>query len=187
MADFFKEAVDFTLKNEGILANDNNDKGGLTRFGISSRFYFKVHPDATAENFDNLSLDDAINIYYRYFWQAHSLHLIDHPFSIVVFDQVVNRGFAAIRTLQQALNITTKGDLSVDGIMGPASVSSLQRALDQHRDCLPLLLSFIVLTQKSYINICIKDPSQNDFLKGWINRTLKYATGDFYEHRLPRY
>lgn len=186
MSNFFKEAVEFTLKNEGILANDKNDKGGLTIYGISSKFFFKAFPDATLENFKDLTVDDAIAIYEKYFWNAHSLHRINSPVTVIIFDQVVNRGFGGIISAQKAMNALGY-TLSPDGIMGPRSVDVLAEILAKSNGHYSYVTRYVLECQKAYIAICKRDPSQNDFIKGWFNRTHKYLEGDFHVYRAPRY
>ena len=90
--EFFK-CVQFILEQEcrkrknGTLddgyVNDPHDPGGETKYGISQRAYPKI-------NIKELSLEDALALYYRDYW--HVAKSLEFPLSICVFDCAVNQG-----------------------------------------------------------------------------------------------
>jgi lysozyme family protein len=175
MSSKFQNALDFTFRHEGGLSNHKNDKGGLTNYGITFKVFKMVHPDANEDDLKSMTTSAAAEIYEKFYWDAHSLDKLPEPLSIIVFDQVVNRGFSAIRSLQRAYNLTIHNKhLSVDGIMGPASVAALVEISKEAK--LELTLNFIDECRNSYIDIVKRDTTQLDFLKGWLKRLANYYT-----------
>ena len=77
---------------EGGYANDPNDPGGETNYGISKRSY----PDLDIKN---LSLSNAISIYKRDYWDANSLDTVPLPLCIVMLDGYVNHGPRVMKPL----------------------------------------------------------------------------------------
>lgn len=61
------------------------DSGGKTRFGISS----KSHPTI---NIDELTRQEAIDIYHDQYWKPAGCDLLSWPFNLVTFDTAVNQG-----------------------------------------------------------------------------------------------
>lgn len=112
----FQRAIPILLEEEGGLADDPNDPGGLTKYGISQRSY--PHVDIRA-----LTPEDAAAIYARDFWPACGAEALPWPLCLFVFDHAVNAGsVAAIKCLQRAAHV---GD---DGKLGPQTIAAVQRA-----------------------------------------------------------
>lgn len=89
----FQRCIKFVLEQEcrknkdGTLddgyVHDPHDPGGETKYGISQRAYPKL-------NIPNLSLGEALNIYYKdYWWVASGL---EFPLNVCVLDCAVNNG-----------------------------------------------------------------------------------------------
>ena len=64
----FQPAIANSLKWEGGLVKLENDKGGITNFGISLKFLKSINPNATEQNIKNLTMQDAKLLLYKYFW-----------------------------------------------------------------------------------------------------------------------
>lgn len=89
----FQRCMKFVLeqecrhKKDGTLDDgyvfDKNDPGGETKYGISKRAYPNV-------DIKNLTLDNALAIYYRDYWPCAST--LDFPLNVCVFDCAVNQG-----------------------------------------------------------------------------------------------
>jgi lysozyme family protein len=67
----FEYVINIILNNEGGYNNNSNDKGGATKFGISSRSY----PDV---DIANLTKTEAKNIYKRDFWDNYLYKKIEN-------------------------------------------------------------------------------------------------------------
>lgn len=67
---------------DGAYTNDPKDPGGETKFGIAKA----SHPDLDIKN---LTLAQAMNVYYNEYWVKFGLDALAYPFSVAVFDSYV--------------------------------------------------------------------------------------------------
>jgi len=81
----FEKAVTFVLNEEGGCANNADDPGGMTCYGISSRKYPHLYADGKRP-----TRSDAIKIYYIDYWQKFGCNNLSWPDNIVRFDTAVN-------------------------------------------------------------------------------------------------
>ena len=166
----FKKAVDFVINNEGSYVFDLNDSGGKTKYGISQKAYPSL-------NIKGLSLEDTIEIYYRDFWLKGNFEQIpDKNIATKLFDFTVNFGQrGATFVLQRALRAV---GISVkeDGLFGPVTLSAVISC------CMPegaenrtkILMSALKSEAAGYYRlIAAKNPSQQKFLNGWLNRAYR--------------
>lgn len=115
-ADHFARAIAILLEEEGGLADDPHDPGGLTKYGISQRSYPSLDIRA-------LTPEAAAAIYARDFWPACGADKLPWPLCLFVFDHAVNAGsVAAIKCLQRAAHV------GADGRLGPLTLGAVQRA-----------------------------------------------------------
>lgn len=165
----FEKAFQEVLGFEGGYSDDPDDRGGKTKFGIT---------EATARrlgykgDMKDLTLDQAKKLYYDHYWKCWNYDKIeDERIATEMFDQAVNMGpGTANRNLQKAYNLLSRGkagDLKVDGILGPITLTYVNRY--PYQDDLLQLLN--ILQAKHYIDIIEKDPSQEKFFRGWLQRT----------------
>lgn len=150
----FDSAVRFVLQEEGgsAITNDSHDHGGLTRFGISKT----AHPDV---DIANLTEAQAIQIYHDDYWVPCQCDRLPPVTACIVFDTAVNQGVgAAIRILQQALEVT------VDGLIGPKTVAAAQSREDR-----PFINELIARRLVVYgLN-----PQFTHYGLGWTRRSIK--------------
>lgn len=107
----FDAAVALVIELEGGEALVE-DRGGLTRWGISSR----ANPDV---NVRTLTRDQAVAIYRERYWRAVRGDELPPGLALVVFDAAVNQGApTACRMLQAALGVTG------DGVIGPVTLAA---------------------------------------------------------------
>jgi lysozyme family protein len=117
----FDAAVAHVLRWEG--ADSHDERGGKTRYGISSR----AHPGL---NISALSVDDAKAIYRTDYWDRLQCDRLPSALAVLAFDCAVNQGpdFAA-RALQSAVGVGQDGVVGEDTIRASLSrcgVDSLQ-------------------------------------------------------------
>jgi lysozyme family protein len=108
----FDWCVDQVLDAEGgaAITNDQDDPGGLTRWGISKRAY----PDLDIES---LTREEAVAIYRRDYWDAVHAGELPAPLDHYVFDCAVNQGTQrAAHFLQLVLRVP------IDGVIGPLTL-----------------------------------------------------------------
>lgn len=82
----FDMAVQQVLEAEGYLSNHADDRGGLTKYGISQN----ANPDIDVAG---LTKDDAISIYKERYWdQIEGIEDMSQAQALVSFDTAVNHG-----------------------------------------------------------------------------------------------
>jgi lysozyme family protein len=161
MADF-EIAIQTILKHEGGYANDPKDRGGETNFGISKRSFPEV-------DIKHLTRAQAIGIYRSSYWENYPVlrELDSQAVATKLFDMIINMvASSAIRIFQQSINDASAACVvGVDGRLGPMTVRSAN-ALDPER----LLASMRTNAARHYCQIVAHDPTQQQFLRGWLLR-----------------
>lgn len=168
---YFEDAFKEVIAIEKGYVNNKYDRGGQTKFGISKKSY--PHLDI-----ENLTFEEAKNIYFMDFWNDDILKLSDikdREIAIELFDTSVNMGQrTAGKFLQMALNNMNRNeklyeDLLVDGWIGAVSKNCLEIILKRGEKAQLLK----VLNGEQYVaykNIIDKDPVQEMNFVGWMKR-----------------
>ena len=169
--DFSKEFIDEMLNdkrfqnimnnrvriNEGGYVNHPNDRGGETKFAISSRWY----PN---EDIKNLTRERADMILFRDYWKDTNIYqLPDELADIVLDDSIVQGQPTAIKNLQRALGVVD------DGIIGPNTLNSIKNT--NIKTIKEKFIKNVKDIEEQYLN---NDPSQRVFERGHKNRFSKY-------------
>jgi len=168
----FKGAVERVLADEGGYVANPADPGGETNFGISQREY----PDLDIRN---LTRDQAIEIYYRDWWNKFRFGELPAAVAAKVFDLAVNMGPAeAVRCLQRALRACCFVYIGEDGNLGPLTVKAsemLEGAVEMKARGVPtpLLASLRSEAAGCYRAMAIHRHLDEEFLKGWLNRAYR--------------
>ena len=160
MDDKFMKAVEVVLQHEGGDVNDPNDPGGETKYGISKKSY--PHMDI-----ENLTLDQAKEIYYKDWWIRYRINEIkDVQVATKVLDVLVNVGpRTGISILQRALHAAGEVDVVVDGIVGPKTIQATNRANPD------MLLGALRAEQANHYRGLVKtNPALAKFETGWLRR-----------------
>lgn len=184
----FVDEVRRVLVKEGGHVNDPVDRGGETKYGISLRFLVAAGDiDKDADGFADFDLDmdgdidgadirklttgDAIYLYYVHFWKKYECDHYPKPLGEAIFDQAVNGGGrAAQRLLQQALNILPLSvDIADDGRVGMQTRAALDEAIRRH-SMDEIIDAYRKAARIRYRSIVARNPSQQRFLRGWLNR-----------------
>lgn len=109
----FKVMMIRTQIAERGYANNPDDPGGETKYGISKRSY----PDL---DIPNLTWEQAENIYWRDFWVNPRIRELPDWINGAVFDFAINSSpHTAIHYLQSLLGIAD------DGVIGPITLASV--------------------------------------------------------------
>lgn len=157
--ELFSHVINVILSNEGGYSNNSNDKGGLTKFGISSRSY----PDV---DIANLTKEEAKNIYRRDFWDKYLYGKIRNlEIATKFFDLAVNMGHHwACVLVQRALRASGKNVVE-DGDFGPKTLDAINNV-----DSTDLLAALKSEAAGYYRTLAAIDKQDKVFLKGWLNR-----------------
>lgn len=158
----FERAFSYVLQNEGVYANDHDDPGGATKYGISQRAY-------PALNISALTLEEAQKIYFFDYWRKGKFEQIsDENIATQLFDLSVNLGIRAMTIILQRALRSVGINVIEDGLFGSQTLSGLNNANPK------ILLPAIKSEAAGYYRlIAAKNPQQQKFLKGWLNRTYK--------------
>lgn len=166
MADINKLAP-FILKWEGGFVNDPVDKGGATNMGVTIGTWRTVGYDKDGDgdiDVDDLHLltredviERVLRPHYWNRWRADEIH--NQSVANILVDWVWASGSHGIKRPQLILGVTA------DGIVGPKTLAAVN-SMD------PMELHFRIKNDRiRFIDeICKRDPSQERFRRGWINR-----------------
>lgn len=179
MADF-QTAFRKTIALEGgyRLYNHPKDRGKLTFAGIAVRYWpswdgwelveseghavtGRVEPSPT--------LKKRVKVFYlRNFWRRiHGDQIADQSKADSIYDFAVNAGVDRCSRIVQACV-----GVKVDGRIGARTLARINAA-----DPDQFAMLFALTKVARYAEICNSDETQEEFLLGWVNRTLKVAQG----------
>lgn len=162
----FDYAVSKVLESEGEFVNHPQDRGGVTKYGVTeSTLSIYRGKQITIQDMKALTIEEARLIYKKNYWDCLKLDFVkDKIVAYLIFDQAINRGVqSACKQIQDVVNVTT------DGVIGPDTIG----AINSFSDPRVLCVNFIKKSQVFYAKIVKNDPSQSVFILGWINRTHK--------------
>jgi len=189
----FQEAYEKLYKYEAGYSNNPNDIGRETYNGIS-RYY---HPEwkgwkviDEAKNYNDFygyinSKKDVLNVlemefYKEVFWnKIQGDNIESQEIATEIFEMAVNIGIVvSVKILQKALNYLNRNgklysDTEVDGKLGTNTLKIVNTFFNKDkRDDHKYLVKVINILQGCrYIEILSKNPSQEEFIRGWIGRT----------------
>lgn len=146
-ADAFAKARDFTRSWEGGYVNDPDDAGGATNFGITQRTYdrFRKEWGQAARAVRDIAAEEVSTIYQSY-WESSGAEDLPAPLSAVHFDSFFHFNPRRAETWK---NEVVKAH--------PHDPVAAAKAYVEKR------IAFRHERVK-------KEPSQQKFLKGWLNR-----------------
>lgn len=144
------------LRWEGGYSDHESDRGGETKWGISSKSYPTL-------DIASLTIDDAVKIAKRDYWHTLRLEEVVEPrIQSKIFDMAFNMGAGrAAKIVQAAVGVT------VDGIVGTQTLKAVNRMPTSK-----LINELVDRHMGRYVDIVIGNPSQVVFLKGWSRRAL---------------
>lgn len=167
--------IDDILRREGGFVDNPNDRGGPTKYGITigtlSRYIGRA---ALRSEVENLSEDVARDIYERNYYIAPRIDRLPEQIQPFIFDCAVNHGpRQAIRFVQSVCNQAGyTPSLTVDGAMGPNTRKGAEWAEKEMGNI--FLKALIEERRNFYYAIVEARPSQEIFLKGWLNRVNEF-------------
>lgn len=158
----FKDALEFLLPVEGGYANDPDDPGGATNYGITQETYDAFRKRSVK----HITPNEVAEIYEKFYWRDGKCDAIavTHPhLALVHFDCAVNCGvIQAAKLLQKAVGATP------DGIVGSRTLQAIrQQSDDVHCH------EYLKVREAFYYSIVSNKPVLNKFLKSWLHRLKK--------------
>lgn len=182
MNPLFLRELDKLFPIEGEFSDHPSDRGGRTMYGITERV---ARANGYTGPMEQMPRTFAASVYKKEYWDRLSLDRISATSPAVaseLFDTGVNQGTgAAASYLQRALNALNRrgllfSDIKVDGVLGPVSCSAFEQYMGRRRaqDGEAVMLAALnALQGEFYISLAERDPSQEDFVFGWLrNRVI---------------
>lgn len=166
--------IDDVIRREGGFADHPADRGGPTNFGITRKTLARyLDREVTRADVRKLSRSLAAEIYRRAYYLEPRIDTLPSSIQAFLFDSGVNHGpRRAVRFLQQVCNAAGFGRLSVDGLLGPAT---RRQAIKAERVMGPWLLAALAEERRMFYRLIVeRDPSQQVFFKGWMNRLAEF-------------
>lgn len=166
--------IDDIIRREGGYVNHPNDRGGPTNFGITQATLSNwLGRPATIDDVKRLKRIAAKKIYKERYFSGPGIDRMPVAIQDFMTDAAVNHGPGrAIRMLQSVLNASGFPAGPVDGLCGPATLRACDKAQDKMG---PWLLSALVEQRRMFYYLIVqRDPSQEAFLAGWMNRIAEF-------------
>ena len=164
MKDNYESALAHVLKSEGLWSDNPADPGGATMKGITLNVYrsWKRNTHISKDELRVIPDDEVYNLYKELYWNKVQGDNLPAGIDYAVFDAAVNMGVGrASKLIQEAAGVTA------DGVLGPASLSAIQKA-----DTKELIEKFSHLKESFYRSLA----TFQTFGKGWLNRVAEVKT-----------
>lgn len=170
----FISAVSSTLLHEGFFSDDKDDPGGPTKYGVSLRFLrtkglygdFDGDGDVDRDDIWAMTEDEAVEVYYEFWWRQEGYDKIPGPVGAKVFDIAINTGpKASNRSLQRAVRAVSGVHLVDDGILGRKSKAAVKKL-----DSDILLPAFRSEAAGHYRVLRQRNEVFRKYIEGWLNR-----------------
>ena len=162
-----KKLIPIVKKWEGGFSNHPMDKGGPTMKGVTLKTFQKYYgKERTVEDLKRITEDQWYHIFKSGYWDALQADEIDNQsIANILVDWAWGSGpKTAIRQIQGLLGV------KIDGFVGPITLQAINEADPQS------LLNLIVKRREAfYFTIVQNNPSQEVFLKGWLNRLRAFV------------
>ena len=167
MTDRERKLINHIRKWEGEWANDPDDTGGCTKWGITIgcfREYYGRYMECA--DLKLLTENQWLNIFYKKFYnKIRAGEIQNDSVCMMVLDMCWMSGVrTAIRKIQRCLHLVD------DGIVGPITLNALNTNPKQVFEDLKYM------RECWYESIVMNQPKKKKFLRGWKNRLndIKY-------------
>jgi lysozyme family protein len=158
--------IPFILKWEGGYVHHKKDKGGATNKGVTYKTWEayckkkKKGKDASLTTLRKMTNAEWMEIFKTGYWDAWKADsIVSQRVANICVDWSWMSGIKVIKKVQKMLGLTA------DGIVGPKTLACINGHSED-----ALFGQIKELRKKYYENVVKKDPSQQIFLKGWLNR-----------------
>lgn len=159
------------IVTEGGYVNHPADRGGPTKYGITQKTLasYRRMP-VSAKEVQNMSRQEAYDIYKKIYFDTYGVDKLPETIHDLVLDMNVHHGPGNTnKLLQKAIN-RFGIKLQVDGVAGSKTIEAAKQVN-------PVALRYILAREREAFmrDIVKKDPSQQVFLNGWLNRVEKFV------------
>jgi lysozyme family protein len=151
-------------------SNHPNDTGGATMCGITLKTYTsyckkKGRKEPTVDDLKKISLCEWLDVLKSLYWDKMKADKINNQsIANLCVDNVWGSGSGYIKNIQRVLGVTA------DGIVGDQTLS----AINNHPNQRELFGKLWERRRMFYVNLTVSRPSDQVFLKGWMNRLYDF-------------
>lgn len=177
------------VAREGGYVNDPDDPGGATKYGVTihtlRRLGLDLDGDGDVDSADvrRLSLERAVEIFVRHYFDAPGIGTLPKLLQPTVFDMYVNAGGNAVKILQRVLNGFGE-NLTVDAALGPKTAAAATRVFQNAGAY--LVDAYGIARRDYYYALADKRPASRKYARrrdggkgGWITRAEEFITERF--------
>lgn len=172
-----------------VIQLEKKDRKGPTNIGINRDTLSEYEtwkksrgedlPASFTKEINKVTPALAKQIYNEMYYKRYNLDKIENQgVAEHLLDITINQGpYNGAVWLQEALNEELAINMKVDGTIGPTTRKAIQEA--ERKGRLDYVHNRIIEKRKNhYKDLAEKDPSQKDFLKGWLNRAESFRGGE---------
>ena len=183
----FEWAVKIVLESEGVLSSHANDRGGLTKYGITQATWtsfksnypqFVASEFAYEESVAKIDVEQAKEVYYHMYWLAPKIGMLkDKYIKAECFDMAVNAGASVwVKILQRACNFCRYPEwdaIKVDGLIGNQTINRVEEFISRGTN----IRNAVCIAQagfkaRFYQDLVEREPQRYlSFSRGWSIRT----------------
>lgn len=160
-------------RREGGYVDHASDRGGPTKYGITWKTLQKHLGRAVSkQDVKDLTWEVAKEIYLSDYFYGPRIHTLPEALQPQLFDIAVNSGpRKAVTMLQEVLNLAGF-ECDTDGLIGPETRKIAERAF---ADMGGFLINAVAEYREHFYHVLVaNDPSQEKFIKGWLNRAAEF-------------
>ncbi len=178
------------VNREGGFVDDPDDPGGATNFGVTfgtlRRLGLDLNEDGKINTSDvrALSQDKAVEIFLKHYFYGPRISKLPEELWPTVFDMQVNSGSNAARILQKLFR-KMGYDIAVDGVIGPQTIRTADRAMIEAG--VYLVDAYGIERRNFYYRIADKRAGSRKFAKrrdggkgGWITRAEEFISKKYH-------
>lgn len=178
------------VRREGGYVNDPDDPGGATNHGVTIHTMRALGIDltgdgrVTAADVKALTVEQAVEIYVRHYFQKPHICDLPDPLQASVFDMQVNSGANAVRILQLLTGIFGF-PLTADGQIGPKTAQAVEKAMTAAPD--HFADAYGIARRNYYYRLADRRPASRKYARrqdggkgGWIVRAEEFISPRFH-------
>ncbi|MGJ8623611.1 MAG: holin-associated N-acetylmuramidase [Yoonia sp.] len=185
------------VAREGGYVDDRDDPGGPTKYGVTVHTMRRLGLDLTgdgqvdADDVKVLTRAHAVSIFVDHYFRRPKIDQLPAPLQATVFDMYVNAGSNAVKILQRLLG-EMRIDVTVDGAIGPQTISAAKKAFEAAPD--HLVDAYGIARRNYYYDLAGRRPTSRKYARrrdggkgGWITRAETFIAPRYHltdtEHR----
>jgi lysozyme family protein len=178
------------VDREGGYVNDPDDPGGPTNFGVTVHTMRRLGLDLTKDGqIDSsdvrvLTRAHAVSIFVEHYFRGPRIDRLPVPLQPSVFDMYVNAGANAVKILQRLL-CDMRIEVTIDGIIGPKTVTAARQAMDAAPD--HLVDAYGIARRNYYYDLADRRPASRKYAMrrdggkgGWIKRAEEFVAARYH-------